>query len=172
LYGLGRIEPLLGGNEALATARAVLFHRTALAIDGNNKLAANELGVLLVQHGHLADAEQVLQIAATLGASSPSVEHNLAVVRRRLGKSSPSGIQPMDAAMLARQQPTHPDRQIVQTSSAPEMLAGLSMNVGPKVTATDNSSEQISPTATEPREPLTLRTAWKRLTGVTKVNRR
>jgi tetratricopeptide (TPR) repeat protein len=90
LYRLGRLHTGLSatGSDPLAlhAPRAMVFHQAALATDGANFLAANELGVLLARFGQLPDARRLLLHSVT---TCPHVEgwHNLAVVHRRLGES-------------------------------------------------------------------------------------
>lgn len=90
LYRLGRLQSALAAHDAAPQAlhgpQAMVFHQAALAIDGNNYLAANELGVLLARYGQLDSARQLLVRSVTV---RPQVEswHNLAVVHRRLGET-------------------------------------------------------------------------------------
>jgi tetratricopeptide (TPR) repeat protein len=89
LYRLGRLQSALAVGDAAPQAlhgpQAMVFHQAALAIDGNNHLAANELGVLLARYGQLENARLLLQHSVQI---KPEVEswHNLAVVHRRLGE--------------------------------------------------------------------------------------
>ena len=71
---------------ALHAPQSIVFHQAALATDGGNWLAANELGVLYARYGQLAEARQLLVYSVTV---HPHVEgwHNLAVVHRRIGET-------------------------------------------------------------------------------------
>jgi hypothetical protein len=60
-----------------AETEAALFQRVALAITPQNLLAANELGVLLAQHGQLQDAERIFQQCVATDAT-PQTWRNLA----------------------------------------------------------------------------------------------
>ena len=67
LHGLlDNIELIEGDITDAATVRTALkgvdtvFHQAALATDGGNWLAANELGVLFARYGQLAQARQIL----------------------------------------------------------------------------------------------------------------
>ena len=160
LYGLGRVVPLLDGDEALSTARALLYHRSALAVDESNMLAANELSVLLVHHGHLTDAARILQKAAAMGVPSPSITHNLAVVKERLGGTMPSRENPPVTTNLASRHPVVTDGQIDQRASSTETLTDLSVNEASFPTASNISTGITTALRTESREPLYERTAW------------
>ena len=91
LYGLGKLQsPTAGPHDA---ARAMFYYQAALAIDPQNHLAANELGVLFAAHEQWEDAKRVfLQSIRTYPL--PQTWHNLAVVHERLGER--------DLAALAR----------------------------------------------------------------------
>jgi tetratricopeptide (TPR) repeat protein len=90
LYRLGRLQTAMAAHDAdplaLHAPQSIVFHQAALATDGGNWLAANELGVLYARYGQLAEARQLLVHSVTM---HPHIEgwHNLAVVHRRLGES-------------------------------------------------------------------------------------
>ncbi len=90
LYCLGRLQTAMATHDAdplaLHAPQSIVFHQAALATDGGNWLAANELGVLYARYGQLAEARQLLVHSVNL---HPHVEgwHNLAVVHRRLGET-------------------------------------------------------------------------------------
>jgi hypothetical protein len=90
LYRLGRLHSGLAAtnseSQSLHTPQAMVFHQAALATDGANYLAANELGVMLARFGQLPDARRLLLHSVTV---HPHVEgwHNLAVVHQRLGEA-------------------------------------------------------------------------------------
>jgi len=89
LYRLGRLQTALAAHDAAPQAlhgpQAIVFQQAALATDGGNYLAANELGVLLARYGQLATARDLLARSVSI---HPQVEswHNLSVVHRRLGE--------------------------------------------------------------------------------------
>jgi tetratricopeptide (TPR) repeat protein len=90
LYRLGRMQTAIAAHDAdplaLHGAKAMVFHQAALAADGGNYLAANELGVLLARYGQLADARRLLvQSVATYPHAAGW--KNLAFVHRRLGEA-------------------------------------------------------------------------------------
>jgi len=89
LVGLGRIQQYLnnttGDNRTLVGPRSIALFQTALAIDGANYEAANELGVLLARYGQLEDAKAALLQGVN---ASPRAEiwQNLASVHQSLGE--------------------------------------------------------------------------------------
>ncbi|PQO42060.1 tetratricopeptide repeat protein [Blastopirellula marina] len=89
LVGLARIQEHLytttGDNRTLIGPRAIALFQTALAVDGNNFEAANELGVLLARYGQFEDAKQAL-LQGVQAAPRPQLWQNLASVHERLGE--------------------------------------------------------------------------------------
>ena len=89
LVGLARIQEHLytttGDNRTLIGPRAIALFQTALAVDGNNFEAANELGVLLARYGQFEDAKQAL-LQGVQAAPRPQLWLNLASVHERLGE--------------------------------------------------------------------------------------
>jgi len=88
-YGLGRTIVLPGTRIPHSSGKAALYQRIALAIAPQNLLAANELGVMLAQHGQLADAERIFQLCVATDAT-PQTWRNLAVVYARRGNDAAS----------------------------------------------------------------------------------
>jgi tetratricopeptide (TPR) repeat protein len=88
-YGLARTIVLPGTKIPHASGKAALLQRVALAIAPQNVLAANELGVLLAQHGQLDDAERVFKQCVATDAT-PETWRNLAVVYARQGNNEAS----------------------------------------------------------------------------------
>jgi tetratricopeptide (TPR) repeat protein len=88
-YGLARTIVLPGTKIAHANGKAALLQRVALAIAPQNLLAANELGVLLAQHGQLDDAEKIFQQCVATDAT-PETWRNLAIVYARKGNDEAS----------------------------------------------------------------------------------
>jgi tetratricopeptide (TPR) repeat protein len=90
LYRLGRLETAMAAHDtdplALHGPQAIVFHQAALATDGGNWLAANELGVLYARYGQLDAAKQLLLASIT---AHPHVAgwQNLAAIHRRLGET-------------------------------------------------------------------------------------
>lgn len=98
-YGMGRTIAVPDTDVAHAAGKAALYHRVALAIAPQNVLAGNELGVLLVQHGRLEEAEKLFQQCVATNGSSVSRQNLLAVYARK------------------REQQTKPDVITVSTAS-------------------------------------------------------
>lgn len=89
LVGLGRIQQYLnnqtGDNRTLVGPRSMALFQTALAVDGSNYEAANELGVLLARYGQLEDAKQAL-LQGVNASPRPEIWQNLASVHQSLGE--------------------------------------------------------------------------------------
>lgn len=83
-YGLGRVYSTPGREVLNPRGKAALLHRTALDVAPQNSLAANELGVLLAQHGQLDIAQALFHHALETGETSQTWR-NLAVVYERKG---------------------------------------------------------------------------------------
>jgi hypothetical protein len=88
LYGLGRVYAL---RSAQQSPRAVVFehkamalYRTAVAVDANNYLAGNELGVLLYRNGLREEALWTLLRSVSV-SPEPETAQNLIVVYQALG---------------------------------------------------------------------------------------
>lgn len=88
-YGLARtyVEP--GMRVTHAPAKAALLQRVALAIAPQNVLARNELGVLMAQHGHLAESEQLFRQCVAINPL-PETWQNLSIVYARRGDTTSS----------------------------------------------------------------------------------
>lgn len=93
LYGLGKIHALrqsLEAPQSLADGpKAIALHQAALAVDGRNYMAANELGVLLARCGQLESSRQALEHSLAQ-LPQPATWHNLAIVCERLGDAGTS----------------------------------------------------------------------------------
>lgn len=85
LYGMARIQMAIGGQQGMNGPKAITLHQAALAVDANNYLAANELGVLLARYGQLQEAEAALRHSVAI-SSQPETWRNLAEVHRRQGQ--------------------------------------------------------------------------------------
>ncbi len=88
LYGLGKVctapSAMHGPRGKLDEGKAVVFYQSALVVDSQNFMAANELGVLLTRFGRWNDARTALEHAvATSG--TPTTWRNLAVVCDKIG---------------------------------------------------------------------------------------
>jgi len=94
LCGLGRLQRVLAegrhGRNVLGGPKAMAMYRAALAIDPDNHIAANELGVLLGRYGQLAEAKRCLLHSVSV-SPLPETWHNLAVVHEALGEPRLAG---------------------------------------------------------------------------------
>ena len=85
LYGMARIQMAIGGQQGMNGPKAITLHQAALAVDANNYLAANELGVLLARYGQLNEAEASLRHSVAV-SPQPETWRNLAEVHHRQGQ--------------------------------------------------------------------------------------
>ena len=76
--------------EKLDEGKAVVFYQSALIVDPQNFMAANELGVLLTRFGRWNDARNALEHAVA-ASGTPTSWRNLAVVCDRMGDQTESG---------------------------------------------------------------------------------
>jgi predicted Zn-dependent protease len=129
-YGLGRTIVLPGTRIPHANGKAALFQRIALAIAPQNLLAANELGVLLAQHGQLHDAERIFQQCVATDAT-PETWRNLAVVYARQGNDTAS-----QSALAAG--------EALATENRRQTIAATTISTNGETTAA-NSEEEKKP---------------------------
>jgi predicted Zn-dependent protease len=106
LYSLGKLNSLLAATEGeqhpLATREAVAFQQAALLAHNENYMAAHELGVLLAETGHFAEAQHLLvQVAAE--QPNTTVFRNLALVQEALGNPAEAQLCRTEATRLAQQ---------------------------------------------------------------------
>ena len=89
LFGLGKIYSVPaaahGPKDQTGGAKAVTFYQAALMVDGRNFMAANELGVALVQFGRLTEARAAFLHSVSI-SSQPVVWQNLAALHQILGE--------------------------------------------------------------------------------------
>ena len=89
LYRMGKLfgaaENEFAPSPTFVRKKAIVFHRAALAVEQSHFLAANELGVLLVKSGKLADARQAF-LDSLKANPHAAAWHNLAVVHQKMGE--------------------------------------------------------------------------------------
>jgi tetratricopeptide (TPR) repeat protein len=85
LYGLGRVQLSTGDPQGMNGPKAITLQQAALAVDPQNYMAANELGVLLARYGQLSEAEAALRHSIAI-SPQPESWRNLAEVHRRQGQ--------------------------------------------------------------------------------------
>jgi tetratricopeptide (TPR) repeat protein len=153
LYRLGRLQTALAAHDAdplaMHAPQAMVFHQAALATDGRNWLAANELGVLLARYGQLPDARRLLQHSVSL---HPHIEgwHNLAIVHGRLGETDLAARAENERQLLARQGGKSPaeSSEVVRWVDPPTFAA----SGGPDVRwPADAASKAVAATPSSPR---------------------
>jgi tetratricopeptide (TPR) repeat protein len=90
LYGLARLQPYLRTNTNDPHSRsgpiAMSLYRSALDIQPDHYLAANELGTLFVQYGQWQEARDVFQHAVRIRPECPILWENLARIHDQLGE--------------------------------------------------------------------------------------
>jgi hypothetical protein len=140
-YGLGRTCVFAGPHVAHAAGKAAVFQRVALDVAPQNVLAGNELGVLLADHGHLAEAEKTFQQCVATEAT-PEAWRNLAVVYSREGKHEEcrSAIAACDALNAKRHAPVGP----IADAAAANHTNLVSSGTG--TTALEAENDQQQPT--------------------------
>lgn len=91
LYGLARVQMSQvaadASSQATATPKAMSLHQAALLVDGDNYMAANELGVMLARYGQLEAARTLLARSVKV-APQAVTWNNLAKVHDRLGEAT------------------------------------------------------------------------------------
>lgn len=100
-YGMGRTIIVPDTAVAHAAGKAALYHRVALVVAPQNVLAGNELGVLLVQHGRLREAEKVFQQCVATNGSPVSRQNLLAVYARKEERQTKPEVIKVSAASFA-----------------------------------------------------------------------
>ncbi len=105
LYALGKIYSLPaaahGPTDVTGGAKSVAYYQASLQVDSRNYLAANELGVLLVQFGRLPEARAAFCHSLSIVAQ-PVIWENLAVVLERLGEQQLAASARQQAALVAQ----------------------------------------------------------------------
>jgi tetratricopeptide (TPR) repeat protein len=103
LYGMGKVctapAALHGPRGKLDEGKAVVFYQSALIVDTQNFMAANELGVLLTKFGRWDDARNALEHAVA-ASGTPTSWRNLAMVCDRMG-DQPKAVAARHQADLA-----------------------------------------------------------------------
>jgi Tfp pilus assembly protein PilF len=117
-YGLARTCVSPGTQVTHAAGKAAMLQRVALAIAPQNVLAANELGVLLAEHGQLDEAERLFRRCLET-SPTPETWRNLAVVHARKGDGVAS-----QAALTAAEALDRRHAQPVQSDTAATEIAG------------------------------------------------
>lgn len=150
-YGLARTFVQPGTRYKHAAGKAAVLQRVALRITPRNMLAANELGVLLAQHGHLNEAEALFKQCVATDAT-PEAYQNLAAVYARKGdkESSQAALIAGSKLAAARQKATRP----VVADANESAVAANATSVEPVATDQDQaitmSEEDTEPKAAPP----------------------
>jgi tetratricopeptide (TPR) repeat protein len=109
LHAMGKLHVAWSQKKATpildAEAKAVVFYQAALLVYPRNYMAANDLGVLLAQGDHYADAQKMLEYSVSLRPQSTGWQ-NLAVVYRQLGQPASAARAAQQAAQLRQHEPS------------------------------------------------------------------
>ena len=103
LHGLGKVSATLaerGSGDPALVRSATTMYSAALATCPMNHLAANELGVLLVREGRVAEAARLFERTIDL-APSATVYHNLAIAQGKLGFHGHAAANEQESQRLA-----------------------------------------------------------------------
>jgi tetratricopeptide (TPR) repeat protein len=118
LHGLGKtfttIDSTRQSGVVDARGKAEVCLRAALQADGQNFMAANDLGVLLAEDGRLEMARTVLQVALRV-SPQPATWNNLAAVHDRLGERQHAAAARHEAHKLLAAQSRAPGGQVLPT---------------------------------------------------------
>ncbi len=106
LFGLGKVYAVPaaahGPKDLTGGAKAVTFYQAALMVDGRNFMAANELGVALVQFGRLPEARAAFLHSLSI-SSQPVVWQNLASIHQIMGENKLAEQARQSATVAANQ---------------------------------------------------------------------
>ena len=105
LYALGKLHDAMAhkksGPIAAAETKAMVYYQAAMLAYPKNFMAANDLGVLLAQCGHCAEARAILEHSLSLCPQS-ATWHSLAVVYGQLGQTALARRADQQASVLQR----------------------------------------------------------------------
>ncbi len=145
LYALGKIYSLPtaahGPTDVTGGAKSVVYYQASLQVDSRNFLAANELGVLLVQYGRLPEARAAFCHSLNIVAQ-PVIWENLAVVLERLGEQGLAVSARQQAALVAqRTGGVLPSPYNVQWVDQSTFASSMPLNVDPAKGSAAQSAE-------------------------------
>ena len=177
LCHLGRLQPYLADGDdrstSLVAARMVALHSAAMIADPLNYRAANELGVVLAQHGQLDAAREKLLYSAELG-KRPETVRNLAIVLHKLGDDSGSRLMVGLADQQRRKFP--PGRQAGRDAETPTLVswvdhqqfsarAAAAENPAPVVTSPTDQTDSKTPNSDRSASKPKSKWKWKIASG-------
>jgi tetratricopeptide (TPR) repeat protein len=144
LHALGKLYSQLGrveeDQQLLSERKAFALQQAALLARNDNHLAAHELGVLLAESGHYAEAEYLLNQVA-VREPHPVVFRNLARVEQKLGHAQLAELSEQQAQyMLSRG--ASANNGVVWVS--PNALAQTGDPLTPAATAPAQAAERMS----------------------------
>ncbi|QDU76655.1 hypothetical protein Pan97_37090 [Bremerella volcania] len=147
LVGLGRIQQYLnsttGDNRTLVGPRSIAFFQTALAVDGSNFEAANELGVLLARYGQLEDAKQAL-LQGIKASPRAEIWQNLASVHQSLGEVEMARRASLEAEAAHQFAKTNAGLDAVRWVSPEQMAQNGRADAGLKQSQPEDNSQPVA----------------------------
>lgn len=146
LCNMGKLQSRMGEEGApqqTNLARAMVYQQAALAVDGRNYPAANELGNILTTFGQLPEARRIL-LHSVGTVSNPEGWHNLAAVHDRLGETELAAHARKQVELLTAG--TAGPRPKVEWVS-PEVFAGNAPAAAGKAAAASTSAKSDQRTA-------------------------
>ena len=175
LCALGKLHSELARESSSfvsnAASQVKVFHQAALLVDNNNWEAANELAVLLVGSGNLAEARGWLLHSVSVAPKAESW-HNLARVHEMFGETQLAGAAQAEALRLAHRGPdglpapinSPVDVQWVAPEEFAQRSTTLPAEQGTKQTNAPQGSTPAAGVqqAQQPAEPGGWRWPWKR----------
>ena len=114
LYCLGKLHTVLAKHhpETLDIAKAIVFHRAAIASDARNARSYNELGTLLAHSGQLSEAEGMFKKSLQIQPVAETWQ-NLAKTHSRQGQEQLAQLARNEFAIAAQTTPVpSPTNQI------------------------------------------------------------
>lgn len=106
LTGLGKSYTVATEQNQgrLAAAKAMVFHQAAVTTDARNHLSANELGVLLAQHGQWEPAKQSFLQSLRVEPDAATWQ-NLSAVHRQLGENELAKLAEQECELIRDRSP-------------------------------------------------------------------
>jgi tetratricopeptide (TPR) repeat protein len=177
LHAMGKLHATLARKKialvAAPESKAMVFYQAALLVYPKNPMASNDLGVLLAQCGHYAEARPMLERSVSLCPQSTGWQ-NLAVVYRQLN-------QPALAERAANQAASLRQAELAQRRQSPVSSNGAVEWVDPQMFAQTTPGMYNEPRTIPPPEmradalpvgqPLSSRNVRPSLRSLAEANR-
>lgn len=169
LCNLAVVQSMSNGSECVectnSAARTIALYQAAIAVDPENSQAANELGVLLVQYGRLAQAEQIL-LRSAVSSSRAEPWQNLAKTYERMGRGDLAEQAEQRYLEAQQNEPAEAQSQAALTARWISPAAFVSGIEEPTVQPIPSTQPSGAPMFEEPenqQEPAQKPSFWSRL---------